>query len=111
MLRDRVGIGERMRLCPLVSCLLDARLVIPRFFKVLVLGLLATLVFAAPSTVFAQSSGSDSDDDAVLQPAEPDYRLINLPTTLRLPRYKSSFELTHRFNGNLRNGNFGDQAR
>jgi hypothetical protein len=37
--------------------------------------------------------------------------LINLPTTLRLPLHKSSFALTHRFNGNLRNGNFGDQAR
>ena len=50
------------------------------------------------------------NDDAVLQPAEPDYRVVNLPTTLRLPRYKSNFELTHRFNGNLRRGDFGDQT-
>ena len=63
------------------------------------------LVFTLPRTSHAQSS----DDDAVLQPAEPDYRVINLPTTLRLPLYKSSFELTHRFNGNLRN-DFSDQA-
>jgi hypothetical protein len=63
------------------------------------------LVFTFPRRSHAQST----DDDAVLQPAEPDYRVINLPTTLRLPLYKSSFELTHRFNGNLRN-DFSDQA-
>lgn len=63
------------------------------------------LVFALPRPSHAQST----DDDSVLQPAEPDYRVINLPTTLRLPLYKSSFELTHRFNGNLRRGDFGDQ--
>ena len=69
------------------------------------LSLFCALVFALPRTSHAQST----DDDAVLQPAEPDYRVINLPTTLRLPLYKSSFELTHRFNGNLRN-DFSDQA-
>jgi hypothetical protein len=102
--------GERMRLCPLVSRLLSARLVLTRSVNVVsVLGLFAALLFATPP-VFAQSSGSDADDDAVLTPAEPDYRLINLPTTLRLPRYKSSFALTHRFNGNLRIGTFSDHA-
>jgi len=63
------------------------------------------LVLSFPRRSHAQST----DDDAVLQPAEPDFRVINLPTTLRLPLYKSSFELTHRFNGNLRN-DFSDQA-
>jgi hypothetical protein len=63
------------------------------------------LVLAFSRTSHAQSS----DDDAVLQPAEPDFRVINLPTTLRLPLYKSSFELTHRFNGNLRR-DFSDEA-
>lgn len=65
-----------------------------------------TLLFVAALPARAQAT----DDDAALQPAEPDYRVINLPTTLRLPLYKSSFELTHRFNGNLRRGDFGDQA-
>src|SRR5262245_51334288 len=98
-----------MRLCQLVPRLLSARLVAPRPLRLVpVLGLLAALLFAAPPA-FAQSSESDAHDDAVLTPAEPDYRVINLPTTLRLPRYKSSFELTHRFNGNLRN-DFSDQA-
>jgi uncharacterized beta barrel domain-containing protein DUF5777 len=98
-----------MRLCQLVLRLLSARLVTPRPLKLVpVLGLFAALLFAAPPA-FAQASGSDADDDAVLTPAEPDYRLINLPTTLRLPLHKGSFALTHRFNGNLRN-DFSDQA-
>jgi hypothetical protein len=64
---------------------------------------------ATQSTAAVPPPGDD-DDDAVLQPAEPDFRLINTPTTLRLPLYKSNFELTHRFGGNLRQGSFGDQA-
>lgn len=74
--------------------------------------LLARPSFAAPdtlSTPTAQSSSAD-DDDSVLNLAEPDYRLINLPTTLRLPLFKGNFDLTHRFNGNLRRGTFADQA-
>jgi len=62
-------------------------------------------LFARVPQLFAQAA----DDDAALQPAEPDYRVINLPTTLRLPKFKSNFELTHRFNGNLRRGDIGDQ--
>jgi hypothetical protein len=68
---------------------------------------ICALLFLPPRPLFAQTGG---DDDAALQPAEPDYRVINLPTTLRLPVHKSSFELTHRFNGDLRRGDFGDQA-
>jgi hypothetical protein len=49
------------------------------------------------------------DDDERLDPAEPDFVVINLPTTLRLPRHKGDFHLTHRFEGNLRDGSFTDQ--
>lgn len=49
-------------------------------------------------------------DDAVLNKAEPDVVVVNLPTTIRLPLFKSNFRLTHRFAGNLRRGSFGDQA-
>jgi hypothetical protein len=42
--------------------------------------------------------------------AEPDFRVLNLPSTLRLPRYGSNFQLTHRFNGNLRRGSLGGNA-
>ena len=47
---------------------------------------------------------ADDDDDASFRPLEPDYTLINLPTTLPLPLHKGNFRLTHRFNGNLRSG-------
>ena len=49
----------------------------------------------------------DPERRAVL--TEPDFRVVNLPTTLRLPRHRSNFTLTHRFNGNLREGSFLDQ--
>jgi hypothetical protein len=69
----------------------------------------------APSAP-AQNSAStatqkaDDDDDAAFRPLEPDFTLINLPTTLPLPLHKGNFRLTHRFNGDLRRGDFGDQA-
>jgi hypothetical protein len=52
----------------------------------------------------------DPDDDTSLVLAEPDFRVLNLPSTLRLPLHGSSFQLTHRFNGNLRRGNLTDNA-
>ncbi|HVH28395.1 MAG TPA: DUF5777 family beta-barrel protein [Vicinamibacterales bacterium] len=52
---------------------------------------------------------SDSDDAALVL-AEPDFRVLNLPSTLRLPLHGSSFQLTHRFNGNLRQGSFSGNA-
>jgi hypothetical protein len=57
-----------------------------------------------------QTAAAADDDDAAFVPTEPDFALINLPTTLRLPRYKGNFRLTHRFQGNLREGSFGSQA-
>ena len=50
------------------------------------------------------------DDDAALVLAEPDFRVLNLPSTLRLPVHGSSFQLTHRFNGNLRRGSLSGNA-
>jgi hypothetical protein len=63
-----------------------------------------------PPAPAAQPAPSTEDDDAALVPTEPDFALINLPTTLRLPRYKGNFRLTHRFQSNLRTGTFGSQA-
>jgi hypothetical protein len=51
-----------------------------------------------------------SDDDAAPVAAEPDFRVLNLPSTLRLPVHGSNFQLTHRFNGNLRRGTLGGNA-
>ncbi|HYM22094.1 MAG TPA: DUF5777 family beta-barrel protein [Vicinamibacterales bacterium] len=61
---------------------------------------------AAPAAV-AQAPASD--DDERLDPSEPDYSLINLPTALRLPSHKGDFHLVHRFGENLRTDDFETQ--
>jgi hypothetical protein len=71
----------------------------------------AIALFAMLTTAAAQgpqSSTANEDADPVL--AEPDFRVLNLPSTLRLPVHGSNFQLTHRFNGNLRQGSFTDNA-
>ena len=50
------------------------------------------LVFVAESGALAQEP-----NDAVLKPADPDFTLIGLPTSLRLPKFGSAFRVTHRF--------------
>jgi len=66
----------------------------------------ATPATAATATAAAQAP---SDDDGALDLAEPDFAVINLPSTLRLPVHAGNFHLTHRFEGNLRDGSFTDQ--
>src|SRR4030095_10205647 len=48
--------------------------------------------------------------DMALNLAEPDFTIVNLPTTLRLPRMKSAFRVTHRFARSLTDGTFGQLA-
>src|SRR5262245_22797118 len=62
---------------------------------------------AAPAASLVANDGADA---AVLTRAEPAFVVVNLPSTLWLPLWKSNFRLTHRFAGNLRNGSFGQQA-
>ena len=50
---------------------------------------------------------AQADDPAALKLAEPDFTLIGLPTALRLPTFKSSFRVTHRFTRPL-NDDFDD---
>jgi len=50
-----------------------------------------------------------ADEDLRISPAEPDFTLISLPTSLRVPRFKSAFRVTHRFAQPL-NANVGDVA-
>jgi Membrane bound beta barrel domain (DUF5777) len=47
-------------------------------------------------------------DDLEVDTSEPDFNVITLPTTLRLPRHKLGFRLTHRFSRDLGEGDFGD---
>ena len=60
----------------------------------LTISLFTALVLSAgvSTSAFAQD-----DDDAVFQPAQPDFTLVALPTSLRLPQFKSAFRVTHRF--------------
>jgi hypothetical protein len=69
-------------------------------------------VLAVPSASFAQAPAPDPRDerDKALNLAEPDFTIVNLPTTLRLPRLKSAFRVTHRFTRSLSDGSFGQLA-
>jgi Membrane bound beta barrel domain (DUF5777) len=58
--------------------------------------LLRLLLVLVATSCFVPSA-SAQDDDAVLQPAEPDFTVVNLPTSLRLPRFGSAIRVTHRF--------------
>src|ERR671919_1352892 len=54
----------------------------------------------------AQTPPQD-DPDLDINFAEPDFTLVALPTTLRVPRHKSAFRVTHRFSRPLGQGDFG----
>jgi hypothetical protein len=67
--------------------------------RLLVVGAL----LAGSSPAFAQG-----DDPALLKLEEPDFTLIALPTSLRLPTFESAFRVTHRFARSLGQGDLGD---
>lgn len=72
-------------------------------------GALALLLTATP--VLAQDQTTQpvtSDPDRRLDPLQPDFNLAALPTTLRVPRGRSAFRVTHRFTRPLGRGDFGD---
>jgi hypothetical protein len=68
------------------------------------IGLIVMFCVASPSG--AQTPPDDPDLDVNF--AQPDFTLVALPTTLRLPRYKSAFRVTHRFTRPLGAGDFGN---
>jgi hypothetical protein len=61
---------------------------------------------AAPAA--ADDDAQDDDPDLDVNLAQPDFTLIGLPTTLRLPALKSAFRITHRFGRPLGAGDFSD---
>jgi hypothetical protein len=63
------------------------------------------ICLATPSAARAQD-----DDPSALSLAEPDFNLVALPTSLRLPTFRSAFRVTHRFTRSLGDGDFGDLA-
>src|SRR5258706_15675152 len=72
--------------------------------------LIRSLMVLLLTGTFVASAIAQDDDDATLKPAEPDFTLVALPTSLRLPLFKSSFRVTHRFLRPLGEGDFGDLA-
>jgi cytochrome c oxidase subunit 2 len=58
----------------------------------------------------APSPAPQGRDDMQFDPVDPDFTVVTLPTTLRLPRHRLAFRLTHRFNRPLGQGDFGDLA-
>lgn len=50
------------------------------------------------------------DPDKDPNGSQPDFTLIGLPTTLRVPKFSSAFRVTHRFLRPLGQGDFGDLA-
>jgi hypothetical protein len=53
---------------------------------------------------------AEASSDRAVNPSQPDFTIIGLPTTLRMPRFASAFRVTHRFTRSLGAGNFGDLA-
>ena len=75
--------------------------------------IVAATAQAAQSSPPAQAppkAPADPNNGPQPGPVEIDYRLVNLPTTVPLPRLRSNVQITHRFAGNLRRGGFGFQA-
>jgi hypothetical protein len=68
----------------------------------LTLALLALGLFAAPPAL-----AQDEDPDREVNFAQPDFTINALPTTLRLPKNKLAFRVTHRFARPLGSGDFG----
>lgn len=55
----------------------------------------------------AQPPAAQVDPDTRLDPLQPDFNLASLPTTLRVPRGKWGFRVTHRFTRPLGEGDVG----
>lgn len=63
---------------------------------------------ARPATAQTATTPSSLVTPVTPERAEPDFSLVNLPTTRPLSLFSQNFHLTHRFLGNLRGNSFGD---
>ena len=74
-------------------------------------GVACVLLAVASGPAFAQATPPDpaaSDPDVRVDPLQPDFNLAALPTTLRMPRNKTAFRVTHRFSRPLGRDDFSD---
>ena len=67
----------------------------------------STPATTAPSQA-QQAQTAETDPDLFPNPAQPDFTLGALPTSLRIPRGKFVFRLTHRFARPIASGSAGD---
>jgi len=63
---------------------------------------------AQPQTPAQGQGQPDAPSDRRVDPSQPDFTIIGLPTTLKIPRFASAFRITHRFGRPLGAGDFGD---
>jgi hypothetical protein len=70
--------------------------------------ILAVAVTVWPALAIAQQPPPADDPDRDLNFSQPDFTVVTLPTTLRVPRFRSAFRVTHRFGRPLGAGDFSD---
>jgi len=77
--------------------------------RIVLLRVLALVVLCSAISLpaFAQAQPSS---DSELSLSQPDFTLVALPTTLRLPKHRLAFRVTHRFTRKLGQGSFGSLA-
>lgn len=63
---------------------------------------------ADPAAAATTAADQDDDPDMDVNLAQPDFTLVGLPTSLRLPALKSAFRITHRFGRPLGQGDLSD---
>ncbi|MGD9903432.1 MAG: DUF5777 family beta-barrel protein [Vicinamibacterales bacterium] len=91
----------------------------PRFLRLVLASALAAAALPAsaaddppaarPAATGGGATATQEDDpDLDVNRAQPDFTLVGLPTTLRLPRHKGAFRITHRFARPLGQGDLGD---
>jgi hypothetical protein len=92
----------------------------PSVKTVVALALVGAVFLAAPGPAEAQAAAQApaqqpaperSDPDVLIDPLQPDFNIAALPTTLRMPRGKWAFRVTHRFTREIGQGDFGDLFR
>lgn len=85
-----------------------------KFTKILWMVAVCAGMLVSPEPVRAQQpaqpAAPERDPDQNLDALQPDFTISALPTTLRLPRFKGAFRVTHRFGRPLGNGSFGSLA-
>jgi hypothetical protein len=75
-----------------------------------IIAILATAV--TPRLAGAQEgTAGDQNQDLRVSPAQPDYTLVAIPTTMRVPLHRGAFRVTHRFARPVNRGSVGDLLR